>query len=92
MAKNKAIKKRRYNLMTHYWAVSTMEQLSNGVTLHPVLMKKNELTPKQVSSVPCPTCGVAIRKSCVLHSGAPRSSPHVDRRFAAIEAIERKSG
>ncbi len=26
-------------------------------------MKKSELTPKQVSSVTCPTCGVAIRKS-----------------------------
>jgi len=52
-----------------------MEQLSNGVKLHPVLMKKNELTPKQVSSVPCPTCGVATRKSSVLHSGGPRSRP-----------------
>jgi len=91
MAKNKAIKKRRYNL-THYWAVSKMEQLSNGVKLHPVLMKKNELTPKQVSSVPCLTFGVATRKNCALHSGSPRSRPHVDRRFAAIEAIERKSG
>jgi len=55
-------------------------------------MKKSELTPKQVSYGPCPTCGVAIRKSGVLNSGAPRSRPHVDRRFAAIEAAERKSG
>jgi hypothetical protein len=55
-------------------------------------MKKSELTPKRVSYVPCPTCGVANRKSCVLNSGAPRSRPHVDRRFAAIEAAERKSG
>jgi hypothetical protein len=68
-----------------------MEQLSNGVKSHPALMKKSELTPKQVSSVPCPTCGVATRKGCVLHSGAPRSEPHVDRKLAAIEAIVRKS-
>jgi len=54
-------------------------------------MKKNELTPKQVSSVRCPTCGVPPEESCVLHSGAPRSEPHVDRKFAAIEAIEKES-
>ena len=48
MAKNKAIKKRRYNLMTHYWAVSTMEQLSNGVKLYPALNEK-ERTHAQTS-------------------------------------------
>jgi len=66
-----------------------MEQIRECVYSHSVIL---ELTPKQVSSVHCPTCCVATRKSCVLHSGAPRSSPHVDRRFAAIEAAERKSG
>jgi hypothetical protein len=55
-------------------------------------MKKSELTPEQVSSVRCPTCGVPAGKSCVLHSGAPRSESHVDRKFAAIEAAEKKSG
>ncbi|MHB8503158.1 MAG: zinc finger domain-containing protein [Candidatus Acidiferrales bacterium] len=54
-------------------------------------LKKSQLTPKQVSSVPCPTCGVAAGERCVLHSGAPRSESHVDRKFAAIEAAERKS-
>jgi CRP/FNR family transcriptional regulator, cyclic AMP receptor protein len=43
---------------------------------------------KQVSSVPCPTCGVAAGQRCLLHSGALRSEPHVDRRLSAIEAIE----
>jgi hypothetical protein len=53
-------------------------------------MKKSELTPKQVASVRCPTCGVPAGKCCVMHSGAPRSESHVDRKFAAIEASERK--
>jgi hypothetical protein len=57
-----------------------------------VRMKKKELTPEQLSSVPCPTCGVAVGECCVLHSGAPRSESHVDRKFAAIEAAEKKSG
>jgi len=55
-------------------------------------MKKSELTPKQISSVPCPTCGVSSGERCVLHSGLPRSESHVDRKFAAIEAIEKKTG
>jgi hypothetical protein len=52
--------------------------------------KKKELTPEQLSSVSCPTSGVVAGKRCVLHSGAPRSEPHVDRKFAAAESIERK--
>jgi len=53
-------------------------------------MKKKDLTSKQISSVPCPTCGAAIGKRCVLHSGGPRSEPHVDRKFSATAAFERK--
>jgi hypothetical protein len=53
-------------------------------------MKRKELTPEQVSSVPCPTCGVAVGEGCVLQSGALRSEPHIDRKFAATEAIEKK--
>ena len=53
-------------------------------------MKIRELTPRQLSSVPCPTCGVASGKRCVLLSGAPRSKPHVDRKLSAAEAIETK--
>jgi hypothetical protein len=54
-------------------------------------MKKKDLTPRQLSSVPCPTCGVPARKRCVLHSGGLRSAPHVDRKFLAIEVIEKNS-
>jgi hypothetical protein len=54
-------------------------------------MKMKELTPKQLSSVPCPTCGVAAGKHCVLHSGAPRTKPHVDdRKLRAADVIETK--
>jgi CRP/FNR family cyclic AMP-dependent transcriptional regulator len=53
-------------------------------------MKKKELSTKQLLSVPCPTCGVAAGQRCVLHSGAQRSEPHVDRKLSAIEAIEKQ--
>jgi predicted RNA-binding Zn-ribbon protein involved in translation (DUF1610 family) len=55
-------------------------------------MRNRELTPEQIISVPCPTCGVPAGERCVLHSGSPRSGPHIDRRFDALEAIEKKSG
>jgi hypothetical protein len=53
-------------------------------------VKRRELTTQQASSVPCPTCGASVGEPCELHSGVPRSKPHVDREFAAIEAVERK--
>jgi len=53
-------------------------------------MRMNELTPKQFSSVPCPTCGVAAGMRCLLHSGAPRVDAHIDRKLTAAEAIETK--
>ena len=53
-------------------------------------MKKRELTPKQILSVPCPTCGSAAQKRCVLHSGALRLEPHVERKFSAIDAIAKR--
>lgn len=49
-----------------------------------------DLTLKQLSSVPCPTCGVAPVERCLLHSGAPRSEPHEDRKLVAAEEIEKK--
>jgi len=55
-------------------------------------MKKSDLTPRQLSSVRCPTCGVPAGNHCLLHSGAPRSTPHVERKFAAIDASQKKSG
>ncbi len=47
-----------------------------------------ELNAKQLLSVPCPTCGVDAGQRCVLHSGALRSEPHVDRRLSADESVE----
>jgi hypothetical protein len=53
-------------------------------------MKKSNLTPEELISVPCPTCSAAAGERCLLLSGAPRSEPHVDRKLSAIEAIKRK--
>ncbi len=39
-------------------------------------------------AVPCPTCGVAAGQRCVLHSGALRLEPHVNRQLSAIKAEE----
>ena len=55
-------------------------------------MRMSDMTPKQLSSVPCPRCGVDMGKGCVQLSGALRAGPHVDRRLAAIEAVEIKRG
>lgn len=51
-------------------------------------MKKRELSTRQLSSVSCPTCGVAAGQRCLLHSGALRAEPHLDRKFSAIEALQ----
>jgi hypothetical protein len=67
-----------------------MKQICGRPPTHSVQMKRNELTPKQLSSVPCPTCGSAVGERCVLHSGALRSGPHITRKFDAIEAATRK--
>ena len=48
------------------------------------------MTAKQLSSVPCPRCGVVTGKRCLDPSGTVRAGPHVDRRLAAIEAVEIK--
>jgi hypothetical protein len=69
------------------------ESVHNGTVLrlvfsHHIGMKMRDLTLKQLSSVPCPTCGVASGERCLLHSGGPRSEPHLDRKLVAAEAIE----
>jgi CRP/FNR family cyclic AMP-dependent transcriptional regulator len=51
-------------------------------------VKKKELSTNQLLSVPCPSCGVAAGQRCVLHLGALRSEPHVDRKLSAVEAME----
>jgi len=55
-------------------------------------VKTKELTPKQILSVPCATCGAAIGEACELHTGALRTEPHRDRKLSAAEAVEKKSG
>jgi hypothetical protein len=60
------------------------------VLLYRIQMRMSDLTEEQLFSVPCPTCGVAPGEPCLLHSGAPRSGPHVDRKLSAAEAIEAK--
>jgi hypothetical protein len=60
------------------------------VLAHRIQMRKSDLTEKQLFSVPCPTCGVARGERCLLHSGAPRSEPHVDRKLSAADAVETK--
>jgi hypothetical protein len=49
-----------------------------------------DLTPKQLLSVPCPTCGVAAGMRCERYSGVPRKMPHPDRKIAAAEALAHK--
>ena len=41
-------------------------------------------------AVPCPTCGAAAGKKCLLHSGGPRNDLHIDRKLSAIEAVEKQ--
>src|SRR6266404_3814306 len=60
------------------------------VLSYPIRMKMSDLTPEQLSSVPCPTCGVGPGEPCLLHSGTPRTGPHVERKLSAAEAIEKK--
>jgi hypothetical protein len=50
------------------------------------------MTPKQLSSVPCSRCGAVTGERCLEPSGTLRAGPHVDRRLAAIEAVEVKRG
>jgi hypothetical protein len=55
-------------------------------------VKTKELTPKQILSVPCTTCGAAIGEVCELHTGDPRTEPHRDRKLSAAEAVETETG
>jgi hypothetical protein len=54
------------------------------------MVKSKELTLKQILSVPCNTCGAALGEVCELHTGAPRSEPHRDRKLSAAEVVETK--
>jgi hypothetical protein len=52
------------------------------------MMKTRELTPDQMLSLPCPSCGAAINQPCKLKMGPPRFEPHAGRKRAAADAIE----
>jgi hypothetical protein len=71
--------------------MSTIEHFRNQEWLHYAGMKSKELTPQQISSVPCTICGAAIGEVCELHTGAPRTEPHRDRKLSAAEAVEAKT-
>lgn len=57
---------------------------------HHAVMKTKELTPEQILSVRCLTCGAAPGEVCELNSGAPRTEPHRDRKLSAADAVEMK--
>jgi hypothetical protein len=59
-------------------------------TSHHAVMKTKELTPKQILSVRCLTCGAAPGEVCALNSGAARTEPHRDRKLSAADAVEMK--
>jgi len=68
--------------------VETSRPEDNSGESGQIPMRLKDLTSEQSISVPCPTCGVATGKQCVLLSGGLRSEPHVDRKIHAAEAIE----
>jgi hypothetical protein len=70
--------------------MSEIEQFRGRLLSHPARVVTKDLALKQFSSVPCPTCGVAAGRRCILHSGIPRTEPHIDRKLAAIEAIKKE--
>jgi hypothetical protein len=49
--------------------------------LHYVVVKTKELTPEQMLSVPCTTCGAAIGEACELNTGALRTAPQGSETF-----------
>jgi hypothetical protein len=53
-------------------------------------MKMRQLTRKQISSVRCPTCGVAAGRRCILAAGGLRNEPHGARNFLAAETMGKK--
>jgi hypothetical protein len=46
---------------------------------------KEDLNPKQVLAVRCPTCGAAPGEKCELATGQPRTEAHRDRRLTAAD-------
>jgi hypothetical protein len=70
------------------FGLSKIEHFCGARTLHYVVVRTKELTPEQMLSVPCTTCGAAIGEACELNTGALRTAPHRDRKLSAAEAVE----
>lgn len=68
-----------------------IEHFRDARTLHYVVVKIKELTPEQILTVPCTTCGAAIGEACELHTGDLRTEPHRDRKLSAAEAVETRA-
>ncbi len=47
----------------------------------------SELTPKEIQTVRCPTCGAAPGEKCELSTGQPRTEPDRDRRWNAEDLL-----
>lgn len=52
---------------------------------HYVSVVKKKLSPKQLLTIRCPTCGAAPGEKCELSTGQPRTEPHRDRRLIAAD-------
>src|SRR5271167_3104062 len=48
-------------------------------------MKEKDLTEKQVSSIPCPTCGIDSGKRCVMHAAADLAERNESMDSAKLE-------
>src|SRR5689334_25196009 len=46
-------------------------------------MSSIKVSAKQMSAIPCPTCGAGPGEKCELSTGQPRKTPHRDRRWQA---------
>jgi hypothetical protein len=68
--------------------VYQFEQLPGCPLWDSASMKMRDMSPELFNSVACPTCRVSPGRRCLLHSGGLRVEPHVDRKLAAMEAVE----
>ena len=71
--------------------MSNIEHFLGQEMPHYAGMKSKELTPKQILSVPCTTCGAGVGDVCELHAGDPRTEPHRDRKLSAADAVENET-
>jgi len=70
--------------------VFQIAQFRRSSSQYPFWMRMADMAPRLLLAVPCPTCGAASGRRCLLHSGRLRNEPHVDRKLCAIEAAEGK--